>query len=762
MLTKIFFLFSISAFFSSISSQVYTAQSIDLQLQQIHDGLIAEEANIEKQILNFISYITATVKDLKTQNKTMTQVQQRSMLDLFAILNTYVSLLTDLSTLDNYWPYNNIKSCSDANRKVTEIDFDIRQYWQLIGSVNSNITKLAQQYNWIAYYYTMAFSTLVTCYNGLQQQQQVVGILTTTSSIFTEYYNYIGQLARAINNETIIGVYLNLYKRQYCICGSNVNSNSGSNLSTLESNIQFIENPLVDLQTAILKIANEALTNSQVVSAALIASSTPLLSNNVDKTKTFLTNLVTMSDYSNITWNAVTACSDLYLRIGFVNYKYYQYLQTLTACNTNMTWTFIHQANLNATAVVYKLTNDQLIKTRNLISSMLKLEPLMQNYSSQLSYSVTKMWKILVDIKVYGDSYCGCRDISESTIKNSMTTVSISNKPSTITSNILSTADSTSTIKSITTSTYLSTALPTTLSTFTPSTIQSTSSISSTLSSISMISSTTTKPSTKTSTTITSTTPTTTSLSTTLSTVPTTVTSTNTLPATSTSTTTSTSTSTSTASTSTTLTTTPTTTTSLTTSTTTSTSTTASTSTSTPTTTKMKTLSPCNATFVNYNPTRNPLMPKNQGIPSAGIYFDGTAIYPGYSFTTECVNQDIIPARLSTVKSSVGAVGAWMACGGDIFNGQNASFIKANANIKWVPSNIDNLNSVVGAILVRRSYYSYYIGRLNLTTSNGTVYQQVSKIHIDKGASGLWYSKEDGTENFTNYDYEVLVCNFYV
>jgi hypothetical protein len=396
-----------------VTPQWFSVDKIDRQLQQINRGLVNEEAKIEQQMLDLIAFVNITWTNLKTQNKTMTKQQQLHIANLCAQLENLVLLLTDLATLDNFWPYDNFKACSDANRKVTEIDFDLRQYWELIGKVASNITRLARENTWIAYYHGMAYPTLMFNYeNKPEMQQRVATVMRTTNGIIVEYYNYMGQLGRAIVNETVLNTHLNWFKRQYCVCGMNMNGNIGSNLSTLESNVQYIENPLVGLQTEVLTVANSALTNAQAAAASLVGSSSPLLVIQVDRTKTFLSHLVTASDYRNITWNSVSVCSDLHIRIGLVWFKYWQYLQTLVACGTNSTWTAVHRAGLNATAVSGKLNEKQLVAVRGLIGDMKRLEPLMRNYTSQLVYSVVKMVRIWIDIRFFGDTYCGCKEIN--------------------------------------------------------------------------------------------------------------------------------------------------------------------------------------------------------------------------------------------------------------------------------------------------------------------------------------------------------------
>jgi hypothetical protein len=150
-------------------------------------------------------------------------------------------------------------------------------------------------------------------------------------------------------------------------------------------------------------------------------------------------------------------------------------------------------------------------------------------------------------------------------------------------------------------------------------------------------------------------------------------------------------------------------------------------------------------------------MPSGKGL-IAGIYFDGTYSYVGTGASSECPNQDVIPARLA-LKGS-GSPGAYMECTGEITSSTNASYVEKGANLKWVPVSTANLSSVVGAVVVQGSYFAYNIGRVNLTSTARKLYQQVSKVHIDKGTTGMWYVQQDGTSVKTDTGFEVLACNY--
>jgi hypothetical protein len=390
-------------YFAQTATSQYTAKVIDSQLREINTKLQNEEAKIESlmgDLVEFIILLNSSLATSSNQNKAQ-------IMNFRGSLTNLVELLNDLKTLDNYWPYANITTCSDANRKVTDIDFDIRQYRELIWKVAQNITQLASHHRWTVYYYGLAFFSLGF---GSEQQRRSATVLTTTNSIIVEYYNYIALLTRSTVNETIINTHLTLFMKKFCDCSSNLPSTSAANLSTFENNVLYIEKPLVELQTTVLSAATDALSKSKAAAASLVGSSSPLLIGAVDRTTAFLANLVTMSDYRNITWNTVYACTDLHLRLGHTWFKYFQYLQTFIACSRNTTWTHAHHYGLNATAVDKKLNNKQLLAVRNLIGSMKTLGPLMNNYTSQLGYSVVKMFRTWADLRIFGDSFCGCRD----------------------------------------------------------------------------------------------------------------------------------------------------------------------------------------------------------------------------------------------------------------------------------------------------------------------------------------------------------------
>ncbi|KAG5667109.1 hypothetical protein PVAND_015108 [Polypedilum vanderplanki] len=509
----------------SVTSQ-YSGPIIDAQLTQINSGLMAEETKLSQQIKTLISTINQTNSNLQTQNKTLTTLQQKLITNFYASFQDLANLLTDLSTLKNFWPYTNVTTCADASRKETEIDFNIR-YFEMIGAkVWSNLTRLTAQYNWVAYNGFLAYSTIITKFNnGTMVQQQISQTMALTGGLMTEYNKYFMMLTKAVVNESTINVYLSFFRNQICKCPTNFSSAGNTNLTTLTTNVQYVEQPLVSLETAVIAAANAALSNANTAVNTLVDSNSSALwlAINVNRTVTFLTNLVTTNTYYNITWNTVKACSDLSVRTSYVSLKYWQYTQAWFGALANTTATYALQGSLNTTAAFYKLNTSQSTAVAALIGSMKKLEPLMSNYSAQLAYSAGKMMRIYLDMVFLGVTYCSCSDLSTTTTpKTTITTttkpaITTTTKPTTTKPAITTTTKPTTTIKGATitttkpttttnastTSTVSTTTIPLSGTTTTTSIAGTTTSTTSTPADATTTTTTTTTPSTTTSTTTT-------------------------------------------------------------------------------------------------------------------------------------------------------------------------------------------------------------------------------------------------------------------
>jgi hypothetical protein len=153
-----------------------------------------------------------------------------------------------------------------------------------------------------------------------------------------------------------------------------------------------------------------------------------------------------------------------------------------------------------------------------------------------------------------------------------------------------------------------------------------------------------------------------------------------------------------------------------------------------------------------YDPSTNPTEPESYGL-YAGTHVDGSNIYVGIGFTSECSNQPVLPARISTQYG--GAAGAYMTCGTTLFDGTTAQYIANDPRLKWVPSSGGDVPS---AVSIASGPFNLYIGRKQVTSNEGVGYAVVSKVHHDNGATGFWYTTDDGSEIGTLDDFEVLTC----
>lgn len=115
---------------------------------------------------------------------------------------------------------------------------------------------------------------------------------------------------------------------------------------------------------------------------------------------------------------------------------------------------------------------------------------------------------------------------------------------------------------------------------------------------------------------------------------------------------------------------------------------------------------------------------------NSGIYEDGSVLYPGTGDIDVCSNQNPSPARLT---NNLQKPGAFMQCTYCNWLGFNCNakenydevdprFFAQHDRLRWVMTTGSTYSTVPGAIKVGSSMY---VGRVNVTTSNGT-YQQIA------------------------------------
>lgn len=151
-------------------------------------------------------------------------------------------------------------------------------------------------------------------------------------------------------------------------------------------------------------------------------------------------------------------------------------------------------------------------------------------------------------------------------------------------------------------------------------------------------------------------------------------------------------------------------------------------------------------------------MPATDGL-AAGKYFDGTTVYVGLGHpTTICVDQVLIPGRISV---DTAKAGAFTECTFEMYDGNNPMYLKNNPNFKWEPAYYLNTTSIPNLVWFNNTEggaFSFLFGRANLISSKGVVYQQVSKIHVDRWNSGMWMVNEEGKTLNRKIAFEVLTC----
>ncbi|KAL7013650.1 hypothetical protein ACKWTF_015504 [Chironomus riparius] len=456
----LFSIFIIIAIISTASGQTtFDATALDTHLAKITTNLIAEQSKIIQMLTNQTSIIQSAIA-------TITNVP-----DVVTALNTVMTIMTKQTTANNYAKYQAITTCSDVNVKITSINFDVQKFLMLANKAYINATAIYQQNVWISYYYSI---NLVALGIGSSNQQNVYKIIQQLNNIVVEYLTYTNQLLVAASTEYGLGVQLSFFKQKYCSCPSTISSAVAGNVSTLDSNINFLEQPLITRQQKLITLSGTALSYVKSAIPVTLQSSQVL-----QQTITFLTNLATISDYSQSPWTNATACSALLSRVGYVTYKYWVYVQAYASAGQNFSFMTYYQNNLNTTVLLYNssFSADQYKAVVKAIGVMMVMENLYLDYLQKLAFTLLRLMHALLDIQALGDNFCACNSqggttISTTTTVSSTTTTSPSTTSTTSTTTEASTTTTTEAPTTTTTSTTLAPA--TTTTTETPTTTTST------------------------------------------------------------------------------------------------------------------------------------------------------------------------------------------------------------------------------------------------------------------------------------------------
>jgi hypothetical protein len=163
-------------------------------------------------------------------------------------------------------------------------------------------------------------------------------------------------------------------------------------------------------------------------------------------------------------------------------------------------------------------------------------------------------------------------------------------------------------------------------------------------------------------------------------------------------------------------------------------------------------------TFTPYNPITSPNELLGRAF-STGTYLDDTLAYVGTGNLTNCGSQTFLPGR-ATRSGNLQGPGVYVECNGEHHVTNSATYLEDHYDLMWVRADQNNASNVLFAIKIKGDVDSdgYFIGRVNLTSSNSTSYTQVGKVHIDNGKSNMWYANTDQLGQSADAAFEVLIC----
>ena len=461
-----FSIFVLIVLTSTASGQTtFDATALDTQLSQITTNLIAEQSKIIQMLTNQTLIIQSAIGALT------------SVSDVVTALNTVITIMTKQTTANNYAKYQAIATCNDVNMKITSINFDVQKFLMLANKAYANATAIYQQNLWISYYYSI---NLVALGIGSSNQKNVYNIIQQVNSIVVEYLTYTNQLLVAATTEYGLGIQLSFFKQKYCSCPSTISSAVAGNVSTLDTNINYLEQPLITRQQKLITLSGTALNYVKTAIPATLQSSQVL-----QQTIAFLTNLATISDYSQSPWTNATACSALLSRVGYVTYKYWVYVQAYASAGQNFSFLTFYQNNLNTTVLIYNssFSAAQYTAVVNAIGVMMVMENLYLDYLQKIAFTLNRLMHALLDIQALGDNFCACNSQGGTTISSTTKIVSSTTTTPTTTTSTTSLAPTTSTtIPTTSTAVPTTSTLPTTTSTTTEAPTTSTTTLAPTTS----------------------------------------------------------------------------------------------------------------------------------------------------------------------------------------------------------------------------------------------------------------------------------------
>lgn len=160
-------------------------------------------------------------------------------------------------------------------------------------------------------------------------------------------------------------------------------------------------------------------------------------------------------------------------------------------------------------------------------------------------------------------------------------------------------------------------------------------------------------------------------------------------------------------------------------------------------------------------PANNPTNSATPGFYS-GNFSDKSLLYPG---TGLILGQRRVARILTTttiapngVYCLPGAYSAYLIT--ELYDGTNATFFYAHPQLKWVPTNLANINSVtgkIGVVTFDTQAQKHFVLRMNLTS-----YQAIGALLVDStGAfiqSAFYYDPVALNLVYTQGPFEVLAC----
>jgi hypothetical protein len=317
--------------------------STDWEFQQIENSVREKENRVKALIQEVLVKVNAVIAELKSNGAlSYTNTALESVRQYLVSLGTVASYENNTATL----------ACDNIAVKTFNIKFDIEKCVKIKIQVDVNATLLFIEAGKLKNGYVLNYFTLTDA-----QRQSVWSIFTSLLIVFDEYNSYSVTQAMAVYKYTRLYVQLLTSKKTYCNCPTQLNSNSNTGFSTVDTALKQIQSTVDNRESSIRKTSVDALAKILEITPGLKKNSVfTSITTSLDSIATLVKGYQILTSTDTI--NTTTSCDEAAMKVGFLEYKLESYHQDSfeAAKNTSYVLNYLNNLKLYTVAANYYLS----------------------------------------------------------------------------------------------------------------------------------------------------------------------------------------------------------------------------------------------------------------------------------------------------------------------------------------------------------------------------------------------------------------------